>query len=128
MSHSIRRERPWRHQRVFQTKTLVIARAQLVCIFSRFKKEHRDWCIIKGASYSVYCILIGTLSGVTVVLGMRQGIMLQLCPHEIEGKSEAYSCQNAAHAGQNTLWLHCKAILIFVCVCFEMTSKGECDF
>ena len=41
------RERPWRH-RVLRRKTLVIARA--TGVFSHaFKKEHRDWRIIKGA-------------------------------------------------------------------------------
>ena len=45
------RERPWR-QRVFWSKTLVIARS--TCVFSHaFKKEHRDWRI-KDASCSVY--------------------------------------------------------------------------
>ena len=63
------RERPWR-QRVFWRKTLVIARA--TCVFSHaFKKEHWDWRI-KDASCSVS---LGTLSDVTVVLGMRQSIV-----------------------------------------------------
>ena len=57
------RERPWR-QRVFQRKTLVIARE--TCVPSHaHKKEHRDWCVLQR-------VFLDALSDVTVVLGMRQ--------------------------------------------------------
>ena len=62
------RERPWR-QRVFQTKTLVIART--ICVFSHtFKKKRRDLkgCVLQSES-------VGALSDVAVVLWMRQSIV-----------------------------------------------------
>ena len=64
------RERPWR-QRVSQRKTPACYHARNLCVFSHVHKgtpglKHKG-CVLQRAS-------VGTLSDVTVVLGMRQSI------------------------------------------------------